>query len=586
MTETEKEERRKLKADTASWLGGVDLGAYSYALEGTDPRILEYAHIVIDHPDDHNVWELLALKRFFYLLDKYQWKRGRVRRFLDFYECLKFNGQNGRRSYRLTPIQCFQFANIFGFARPDGLRLIRDAYYFVPRKFSKTTSAASLAVYDLLFGDNNSQAYVGANSYEQAKLCFDEIRNIMRDLDPDETMFRINREKIFFKSGERDSYARCLTANARTQDGLNASLVIMDEYAQARNSKGKNGADLKNVLTSSMGTRKEPLTVIITTASEVIDGPFRHELEGVKKVLLGEVENDTVFATLFEPDVDDAEDDPHTWAKVQPHMGVTVQPDWYEKEWASAQLSAENMVTFRTKLLNVFCINEEKRWFTVEKAHELLNKDFDINKVRGVPTAVTFDLSVHDDFSCVSYTIYNSRNGNYYCHTDYYIPEWTLNHHENRQLYSLWAEQGYLKVCKGEKIDVHMIANDIVAHSRHLPIIVIAYDSYKAQDLVNILATFGRGVLHPYPQTNGSFNLPVESFEMLAYNDPPKVWMNDNPINAYCLENCVLLEDQLGNKKPHKYGSDMGSGTDFGANKIDGTITMLMGLGSLYKYER
>jgi phage terminase large subunit-like protein len=335
-----------------------------------------------------------------------------------------------------------------------------------------------------------------------------------------------------------------------------------------------------------MGARKEPLTVVITTASEVIDGPFRHELEGVKKVLLGEVENDTVFASLFEPDVDDAEDDPHTWAKVQPHMGVTVQPDYYEKEWARAQLSAENMVTFRTKLLNVFCINEEKRWFTVEKAHELLNKDFDINKVRGVPTAVAFDLSVHDDFSCVSYVMYNNRTATYYCHTDYYIPEWTLKHHENRQLYGIWVDQGHLKVCKGEKIDVHMIANDIVAHSRHLPIIIISYDAYKAQDLVNILATFGRSVLHPYPQTNGNFNLPVESFEMMAYNDPPKIWMNDNPINAYCLENGVLREDNLGNKKPHKYGSDMGSGTDYGANKIDGTITMLMGLGSLYKYER
>lgn len=575
---------KELKDSTARWLESIDLGAYSYALEETDPRLLEYAHIVIDHPDDHNIYELLALKRFFVMLDMFDWKRGRVRRFFDFYECLKFNGQNGRQSYKLTPIQCFQFANIFGFYK-DGQRLTRDAYLFVPRKFSKTTSAASLAVYELLAGPNNGQAFVGANSFEQAKLCFGEISACMRDLDPQEATFRVNRQKIYYKSGGRDSYARCLTANAKTQDGLNASLVIMDEYAQARNSRTKNGADLKNVLTSSMGARKEPLTVVITTASEVIDGPFRHELEGVKKVLRGESENWAVFGSLFQPDLWDAEDDPHTWAKVQPHLGVTVQPDFYEKEWARAQLSAENMMTFRTKLLNVFCINEEKRWFTVEKAHELLNKDFDINKVRGVPTAVTFDLSVRDDFSCVSYTMYNGKNGSYYCHTDYYIPEWALKHHENRQLYGIWVEQGHLKVCKGEKIDVDMIARDIVAHSRHLPIIVISYDAYKAQDLVNILATFGRSVLHPYSQTNGNFNLPVESFEMMAYNDPPKVWMNDNPINAFCLENCVLLEDQMGNKKPHKYGSTAG-GNDMGANKIDGTITMLMGIGVLYKYER
>ena len=63
------------------------------------------------------------------------------------------------------------FGNIFGFYNAEGLRLIRDVYLFVPRKFSKTTSVASLAIYDMLFGDSNAQAYVGANSYSQAKIC-------------------------------------------------------------------------------------------------------------------------------------------------------------------------------------------------------------------------------------------------------------------------------------------------------------------------------------------------------------------------------------------------------------------------------
>ena len=180
----------------------------------------------------------------------------------------------------------------------------------------------------------------------------------------------------------------------------------MDEYAQARNTAGKNGADLKNVLTSSMGPRREPLTMIITTASDVIDGPFAHELEGVKKVLRGEAEADTMFASLFMPDVDDEENDPHTWAKVQPHLGITVQPDFYEKEYETAQLSAENMLAFRTKLLNVFAVNDETAWLP-EKVCQSLMGDFDIDHVQGKPScAVAFDLSVHDDFSAVAYTIY------------------------------------------------------------------------------------------------------------------------------------------------------------------------------------
>ena len=579
MTETEKQVLRDIKDDAAGWLDSLDLHAYSYALEETDIRLLDYARMVIGHPDDHNLYEILALKRFFCLLDKYTWKPKRVKRFFKFYETLKFNGTVCRTRYRLTPIQCFQFASIFGFANPDGTRLVRDAYLFVPRKYSKTTSAAALAVWDLLFGDNNAQSYVGANSYEQAKICFGEIRAIMFDIDKNQRHFRINREKITFRSGQRDSFSRCLTANARTQDGLNASLIIMDEYAQARNTKGKNGADLKNTLTSSMGARKEPLTVVITTASDVIDGPFYNELEGVKRVLRGEIDNDTVFASLFMPDIDDAEDDPHTWSKVQPHMGVTVQPDYYENEWARAQLSAENMMTFRTKLLNIFCINEEKRWFSIEKANELLS-DFDIDRMpHGVPCVVSFDLSVHDDFSAVGYTFYEQNSKNFYSHVDCYIPEGTLKNHQNRELYKMWVEQGYLKLCKGDVIDVTQIAQDILKRSRNLNIIRIAYDSYKAQDLVNILATFGRNVLKPFSQTYGSFNRPVDSFQYMAYSNPRKIFLNNSPINAWCLSNCVLDEDRLGNKKPIKAGQ-------WHTGKIDNTIVTLMGLGALAEYER
>ena len=341
MTEEEKVRERQFKADVVADLQRQRpylATRYRRALDDTDPRMAQYVFGVIDNPDAHNLYEHLAIRRFFKMLDKYDWKKGRVKRFIKFYEVLRFNGTSGRTRYKLTPVQTFQFANIFGFVDAIGRRLIRTVYIFVPRKFSKTTSAASLAVFDMLFGDNNAQAYVGANSYEQAKICFDEIRAIMQDIDPAARHFRVNREKITFKDRGRDSLIRCLTANAKTQDGLHASLVIMDEYAQARNTAGKNGADLKNVLTSSMGPRREPLTMIITTASDVIDGPFAHELEGVKKVLRGEAEADTMFASLFMPDVDDEENDPHTWAKVQPHLGITVQPDFYEKEYETAQL--------------------------------------------------------------------------------------------------------------------------------------------------------------------------------------------------------------------------------------------------------
>lgn len=578
MTEEEKQKHRDWKVEAVARLQGIDLAAYRYALCDTDPRLRSYVESVRRAPEAHNLYEVLGVVRFFSLLDRHDWNAKRVRKFFRFYELLKFNGAHGRRRYSLTPVQCFQFASIFGLSGADGRRLVRTAYIFVPRKFSKTTSAASLAVYDMLFGDSNAQAYVGANSYQQAKICFDEIRAIMRGIDPEETTFKVNREKITFRAGGRDSFIACLAANAKTLDGLNASLVIMDEYAQARNTANKGGADLKNVLTSSMGARNEPLTVIITTASEVVDGPFAHELEGVKAVLRGERENDLMFASVFQPDVDDDESDPQTWAKVQPHLGVTVQPDFYRTEYENAQLSPENMLAFRTKLLNVFTINEAKTWFTYEKARELVGR-FDIDKVHGHPEcAVAFDLSVHDDFSAVSYTLYSREEKRFYSHTDYYFPEGALAGHPNGSLYKEWHDMGYLHFCAGDCIDDKQIAEDILRRSKKLNIIRIGYDAYKSQELVSILSSVGaRGVLLPFSQTYGSFNLPVESFEKLAYATPPQITLNDNPINVFCLTNCVIDEDRLENKKPVKASR---------YRKIDGIVTVLMTLGQLYSYER
>lgn len=577
MESSEKQKLRDLKARAAKDLREVEQARYGYALKDTDARIGEYVSGIVENPDKHNLYELLGVLRFFKLLDRYEWKGERVRRFFKFYEALRFSGVNGRQRYKLTPVQAFQFASIYGFADEEGRRLTRTAYIFVPRKYGKTTLAAGMAVYDMLFGDSNAQAYVGANSYEQAKVCFDEIRAIMRDIDPSEKHFRINREKITFKDRGRDSLIRCLTANAKTQDGLFASLVIMDEYAQARNTAGKNGADLKNVLTTSMGPRREPLTVIITTASDVVNGPFAHELEGVCRILRGESEDDSVFASLFMPDTDDKEDDPATWAKVQPHLGITVQPDFYKREFATAQISEENMLAFRTKLLNIFTINAAKEWFLYEKAKGLLGA-FNIDNATSKYCAVSFDLSTHDDFSAVSYMVYSSNDKRFYAHTDYYFPVGALQGHPNAELYKTWNAGGFLKFCDGAVIDVRMIADDILRRSKKLGIIRIGYDAWKSRELYNILASAGAArVLAPFSQTYGNFNLAVETFELLAYSDPPRIVLNDNPINAFCLSNCVIDEDRLENKKPVKRSQN---------RKIDGAITMLMALAELYTYKR
>lgn len=567
MTEEQVEQFRKLKAETAAFLRSVDIGKYNDCIGGTDQRLSMYIGSVITSPEDHNTYELLSVKRYLHMFDTYEFRKREVRKFYKFYELLKFSGQNGRQRYKLTPVQCFQYANIFGFWNEDK-RVIREVCLFVPRKFSKTTSTASLMLWDLLMGASNSQAFAGSNSYDQSKILFNEVRKCLLGIDGKQKYFKVNREMITFKGGGRESMAQCLTSKSSTKDGLNASFVAMDEFSQATD------ASLLTVLTTSMGMRKNPLTVIITTASDLIDGPFAVMLDGYKAVLRGEIEDDSVFPHLFMPDPWDDEGDPHTWQKVQPHLGITVTEDFYQREWAKAKRDAVNMLAFRTKLLNVFAQNEQSAWIGASIAREAMRK-IDIRNVKGRPdTMCAIDLSESDDFSAVSFAIY--QNTNLYFYTAYFFPSGALKGHRNEAMYRVWAEQGHLILTEGEVIDYKRIVQYILDMNKYLCIIGIGYDQWKSLEVINMLSASGaQNVLKAVGQTYGSFTAPVQAFEHGIKTG--HIFMNDNPINAYCFGNAILDEDGMENKKPIKRSRFM---------KIDGVITKLMCLRLFIDYER
>ena len=607
---------REYKTQKAAELAAVNLDDYNL-VDGDDSRLLDYIRSVAADPDAHNLYEILASLRFLEFMRRYTFRWDRVRRFVRLYESLKFSGPRGRQRYKLTPLQLFQFASILGFytwtdmgpasagdnritetrrvvgGRVEELtRLTRRAILFVPRKFSKTTSVSALAVDELLLGESNAQAYTAANSYKQAKICFDEISKVLRPLNPERRYFKVTRETIKWREGNRygkDSLIECLSGGADTKDGLNASLVIFDEYAQARYTKDHSeGAELLQALESSMGTRREPLTVIITTASRIQDGPFTVELNNAMATLRGEIDNDRLFASLFMPDAYDTPDqygDPALWHKVNPHIGITVLESFYSNAWDDAQDDAEKMLEFKAKLLNVFTADSVQAWIEakdiIRLQRHITHSDFP-----AAPTMAAIDLSIYDDFSAVGYVCYTGgQTIKLHVMIDFYIPEETLKTHPNRRLYQMWVKAGWLKVCPGAVISDDMIVQDVLATNEYLRILQIGYDAYKSQEIVNSLASaisaeggVPDNVLHPVPQTYGAFTSPVESLERAMRQTPAVIEFSDNPIIPYCFGNAYLDEDRrTGNRKPLKRKKNL---------KIDGVIVTLMDIWLMNNFDR
>ena len=538
------------------------LAKHKPVLDEADNRIAGYIGDVFAEPKKHNKYELLMIYRTLDMLNDQTiyFNTKKVSRFFKFYEFSKFPSQEGMKAFKLTPIQAFIFANIYGlYNRNDNTRVIRNALLFFPRKWSKTTAVAAVAEYDLLFGDADAQAYIASNSFNQSKICFDIISNSLRQLDPNNKAFRRNRDIIYSLMPNRSSLIRCLSSKADKLDGLNASTVIMDEYAQSETQ------ELMNVLTSSMGTRKNPLTIVITTASTKLTTPFTTMLNAYKQVLENNIQSRNIFAAIFEPDEGDDYGAETTWEKVQPHLGVTVNKAFYRSEWEKAQLNADDKTNFLTKLLNVFVQDISTKWIDKDVILKY-TKPLRLSKLKTRPKAfVAVDLSVKDDFSVVCYALYDSLNHRFYFTCDFYIPKNTANNHHNSEMYKELVKNGKMKICGNDVIDYTMIANDIIGNAKYVDIVNLGYDPYKSKDFINVMRTVGMKNLTPVSQTLGSFSPAVAAFEYGVYNG--NYQFDDNPLILYCFNNVAMDVDKMENRKPMKKTAN---------DKIDAVITILM----------
>ena len=589
MTDNELRHLQELKTSVSEDLKSRDLHPYKCILD-TDARLRRYVVDVCQNPERHNLDEQLGVKWFFRMRDEgYKWNVKRVRHFIEKWEAFTYVDEEGQHKVKMTPVQVYIFANIYGWAKEDGRRHVRNVTIFIPRKVGKTTMIAGLAAYEMLYGPANGQIYVGANGYKQAKVCFDMLRGIALALDPKDKYFHVNREKMWLNTSKQHTTAEALSDNPSRLDGLNASVVIMDEYSQAKNTESKSGAALKNVLKSSMGTRREPLVIQMTTASNVLNGPFYNELEGITKMLHGETDFDpTTFAVIFRPDAGDDIGSVDTWRKVQPHMGITVLEDNYDAEWQDAQKSAENMLEFKTKLLNIFCQNEQETWIRSDEIAALQELKFDINDGRcwhgSMMCNIGIDLSVKDDMTAITYMLYDKQRREYFSQTDYYLPEQTIQEHRNSALYHQWVEDGYLTAIPGSVVDPHFIASEIIkkAKLRHLDIRHIGYDPYKMQvvvlDLQGYLRSRGMSeksiseIIQPVSQSIGNFNKGYERITVCV--GLKQIHFHRDPITPWCFDNATLMEDHNENHKPVKKTHHL---------KIDGAISNIMAISQFVK---
>ena len=335
-------------------------------------------------------------------------------------------------------------------------------------------------------------------------------------------------------------------------------------------------ANLLQVVQGYMGPRREPLTVITTTAGRVDSGPFEIQFRGIQQQLHrealipldGEAHPDTFdwnYTMALHPDQWEEDEtslqDPRVWRKVNPHIGITVQADYYETEWAKMLVDPERRREQITKLFNVFTSDRVTQWIpgdTIARLQIDARID-DLHADDGWVVFVADDFSDGNDLCGQSYLCYNMHTGEFFADLDAWITEETLATHTNAALYRRFIEDGWLHVCQGGTIEPSMVTGRLMTLAEQLNIRRIGYDPYDAQRFTNDIRAWvyshgvdPNSVVLPVKQTWANYNSSVQEMEYMVRSNPPLIHFSKNPLWTWQFGNCYLDEDRMGNKKPIK----------------------------------
>jgi phage terminase large subunit-like protein len=451
---------------------------------------------------------------------------------------------------------------LFGWKRiSDGLRRFSRAYLEIPRKNGKSTICAALASYMLhADGEPGSEIYSAAADREQARIVFEETKNMITGSQRLNQLSECYRNSILVPT-TLSSY-KVLSADAHTKHGFNAQGVIIDELHAQQN------RELYDVLSTSMGSRRQPLLVMITTAGFDRESVCWEQHEYARQVLEGVIDDPTFYASIYAAEDKDDWTDPAVWHKANPNLGVTIKEEFLREECERAKLIPAYQNTFRRLYLNQWT-QQETRFIPMDLWEKGSEPKISEESLAGALCYGGLDLASTSDLAAFVMDFPPDAGDERELHAlvaRFWIPEMNMMERErkDRVPYSAWARAGWIKVTEGNVIDYQVIIRDIIELSEKFNLGGIAYDRWGAERIRQELAGAGL-TLVAFGQGFKDMSAPTK--ELLRLVMDGKLKHGGNPVLRWNADNVMVMTDAAGNMKPDKAKS---------REKIDGIVASVM----------
>lgn len=477
--------------------------------------------------------------------DGYIFDQARAERPIAFIErfCKHSKGEWAGQPLRLELFQKAFISALFGFVDAStGYRKYRETLFYLSRKNGKSTMLSGLALYMLIADQEaGAEVYSVASKKDQAKIIYEETYNMVRQSPDLLQVIKKRKSDLYFPL--TFSKFQPLGKNSDTLDGLNSSLVIIDELHSIKD------RNTYEVMKQSQSARRQPLLVMITTAGTVRECIFDDMYKYAVGVCDGTITDEHFLPILYELDSKDEWLDPMKWEKANPSLGHIKKLDDLISKVERAKQSPRDLTGVLVKDFNVIQ-SVASTWITFDDAAN--PETFELERFKGYYAIGGADLSRSGDLTAATLLFMDKQEKRYVTQM-YFLPKDNFEQRvkEEKIPYDKWYEAGLLRLCEGNSInysDVTAWFLEMVEKYDVTPA-WIYYDPYSAAYWVQEMQSHGFNMVKCY-QGVKTLSLPMQQLgQDLAAK---KVNYNANPLLLWCITNTGVKTDVNGNIQPVK----------------------------------
>lgn len=433
----------------------------------------------------------------------------------------------------------------------------RRAILSIARKNGKSGLIAALLLAHLVgpCAAQNSQIISGAMSRDQAALVFHLACKMVQQSPELVDLVRI------VPSGKRliglplNVEYKALAADGRTAQGLSPVLAILDEVGQVRGPT----SDFVDAITTSQGAHERPLLIAISTQAASDADLFSIWIDDAR------ASNDPhTVCHVYEAPADCDLQDEAAWHAANPALGIFRSLEDVREQAAQAVRMPSAANTFRNLILNQR-VSLDSPFVSpdVWKSCSATPLPFD------GPVFAGLDLSARTDLT--AFVLIGQVEGAWQVQPYFWTPKTGLQERERRDRapYSLWVQQGLMRVCDGAAIDYAQVAQDIGELTGDLDLRAIAFDRWRIDVFRRELDRLGMDLpLAEWGQGFRDMSPALDALEAALLNG--EVAHGGHPVLTMCAANATVTKDSAGNRKLDKSRP---------TGRIDGLQALAMAVG-------